>query len=76
MTTLDGIKKIFKEKLDANPEDIEPGKTVTELGLDSLDMYEMIYEMENEFGVKIPDSEVANLVTIGDIVKFIDSKKP
>jgi acyl carrier protein len=75
MSTLDGIKKIFKEKLDANPDDIDLTKTVTELGLDSLDMYEMIYEMENEFNVKIPDSEVANLVTIGDIVKFIDSKK-
>jgi acyl carrier protein len=75
MDSLEKIRKILKEKLDTDPKDVLPQKALTELGLDSLDMYEMIYEIETEFGVKIPDSEIANLTTVGDLINFIDSKK-
>ncbi len=75
MDSLEKIRKILKEKLDTDPKDVLPQKALTELGLDSLDMYEMIYEIETEFGVKIPDSEIANLTTVGDLINFIESKK-
>lgn len=75
MDTIEEIRKIFKEKLDANPADVQLEKGLQDLGLDSLDMYEMIYEIETEFGVKIPDTEVANLVTVGDLVSFIEKQK-
>jgi acyl carrier protein len=75
MDSLEKIRKILKEKLDTDPKDVLPQKALTELGLDSLDMYEMIYEIETEFGVKIPDSEIASLTTVGDLISFIDSKK-
>ena len=75
MDTIEKIRKIFKDKLDANPEDVKPEKGLADLGLDSLDMYEMIYEIETEFGVKIPDTEVANLTTVGDLISFIEKQK-
>lgn len=75
MDTIEKIRKIFKEKLDANPADVQLEKGLQDLGLDSLDMYEMIYEIETEFGVKIPDTEVANLSTVGDLVSFIEKQK-
>jgi acyl carrier protein len=76
MDSLEKIKKILKDKLDTDPKEVQPQKALTDLGLDSLDMYEMIYEIETEFGVKIPDSEIASLTTVGDLIAFIDSKKP
>ncbi len=75
MDSLEKIKKILKEKLDTDPADVQPAKALTDLGLDSLDMYEMIYEIETEFGVKIPDSEIASLTTVGELIAFIDAKK-
>ena len=75
MDTLEKIRKILKDKLDANPADVVPEKSLQDLGLDSLDMYEMIYEIETEFGVKIPDNEVANLSTVQDLISFIEKQK-
>jgi acyl carrier protein len=74
-TTIDKIKVIFKNKLDADPAQVSAEKALVDLGLDSLDMYEMIYEIETEFGVKIPDAEIANLTTVGDLVGYIEKNK-
>lgn len=48
---------------------------VDDLNLDSLDMVEMMMKVEDEFGVEIPEDETENLKTIGDVIKFIESKK-
>jgi acyl carrier protein len=73
--TIEKIKTIFKNKLDADPSQVTAEKALVDLGLDSLDMYEMIYEIETEFGVKVPDTEIANLTTVGDLVTYIEKNK-
>ena len=44
-----------------------------DLGADSLDTVELIMEMEEEFGIEIPDEEAEKLATVGDAVKYLDS---
>ena len=45
------------------------------LEADSLDAVEIILGVEEEYGVEIPDEDADNFVTVGDIVKYIDSHK-
>ena len=42
-----------------------------ELGLDSLDLFELALAIEEEFGVEIPQEDLENVVTVGDAVEFI-----
>ncbi len=42
-----------------------------DLGLDSLDLFELAMAIEEEFGVEIPQEDLENVVTVGDAVEFI-----
>ena len=46
-----------------------------DLGIDSLDSVEIVLELESEFDVKISDDELADLKTVGDIVKLLNTKQ-
>jgi acyl carrier protein len=48
---------------------------IDDLNMDSLDIVELMMKMEDEFGVEIPEEEAENLKNIGDVVKYIESKK-
>ena len=48
---------------------------VEDLGADSLDVVEMLMELEDKFNIVLPDEACANLKTVNDIVTFIDSHK-
>ena len=45
---------------------------VDDLGADSLDLVDMVMSLEEEFDVEIPDDQVENIKTVGDIVKYIE----
>ena len=45
-----------------------------DLGADSLDVVDLVMSLEEEFNIEIPDEEVENIKTVGDIVKFIEEK--
>ena len=54
-------------------EDVQLDKSfVDDLGVDSLSMVEIIYGCEDKFGVSIPDEDVKNLKTVGDVVAYIE----
>ena len=75
METLTRIKEVAADKLDVEVEDISLEKSfVDDLGADSLDIVELIMGLEDEFGLEISDDEAEKIVTVGDAVKFIDSK--
>lgn len=46
-----------------------------DLGVDSLDLFELVMEMEEEFGIEIPSEDLENLNTIGDVAKYIESRQ-
>ena len=45
-----------------------------DLGADSLDVVDLIMSLEEEFDVEIPDEDVENMKTVGDVVKYIEAK--
>ena len=71
MSTLERLKKLFINKFDFNVEELKPTTTLELLGLDSLDKIEFMFDIENEFKIKIPDEEF-KVVTIQDMVDAID----
>lgn len=50
-------------------------KIVEDLGADSLDVVELLGRLETEYGVAIPDEDVENLVSVGDVVAEIEKLK-
>ncbi|MCX8091845.1 MAG: acyl carrier protein [Verrucomicrobiae bacterium] len=67
------VRKIIVEQLDVKPDQVTPdAKFVEDLGADSLDIVELIMALEEEFGHEIPDEEAEKLVTVGDVVKYIE----
>lgn len=69
------IKKIIAEKLE-----VEEGKITLEasfrqdLGADSLDTYELVYGIEEELGITIPDEKANEFETVKDAYDFIKSQ--
>ncbi len=47
---------------------------ITELGIDSLSMMQIVGEMETELGVMIPDEDLVELVTVGDLCQKVESR--
>ena len=47
---------------------------ITELGVDSLSMMQIVGEMETELGIMIPDEDLVELVTVGDLCKKIEAR--
>lgn len=47
---------------------------ITELGIDSLSMMQIVGEMETELGVMIPDEDLVELVTVGDLVNKVEAR--
>jgi acyl carrier protein len=45
-----------------------------DLGIDSLDLYEIFMEIEKELEIKIPDEDAENLLTVGSVIRYIKNK--
>ena len=71
MLTLERLRRLFIEKFDFNIEELKPTTTLEHLGLDSLDKIEFMFDIENEFNIKIPDEQF-KVTTIQDMVDAID----
>ena len=71
----DKVKEIICDQLDLDEEKVTLEASITEdLGADSLDVVDLVMSLEEEFNIEIPDEEVENIKTVGDIVKFIEEK--
>ncbi len=67
------VKEIIVEQLGVNADQVTPeAKFVEDLGADSLDIVELIMALEEEFGSEIPDEQAEKLLTVGDVVKYIE----
>ena len=71
----DKIKDIIVEQLDVEEDAVTMEASITEdLGADSLDVVDLVMSIEESFDVEIPDEEVENIKTVGDLVKYIENK--
>ena len=73
MATIDTIRKILGDNLSIEPEQIEEDTTHDSIDIDSLDLVELICDIEDAEGIDFGEPE--GLETIGDIVEHIDSLK-
>ncbi|HKL93718.1 MAG TPA: acyl carrier protein [Clostridia bacterium] len=69
------LKVMVSEQLAVQPAEVkESTEIIKGLNADSLDLVEMLMNIEEEWGIVVDDEDVAGLVTINDVVKLIESK--
>jgi acyl carrier protein len=74
--TFEEVKVIIKDLLGADDEKITPeARFREELEADSLDLVELIMAFEDKFGAEISDDDSQKIVSVGDVVKYIDERK-
>ena len=70
------VKDIIVEQLGVNADQVTPeAKFIEDLGADSLDIVELVMALEEEFGNEIPDEQAEKLLTVGDVVKYIEDSQ-
>ena len=70
---LERMREFLSNQLGIDPADIRPESNIMEdLGADSLDLVEMLTEMENEYNIIITDERVRELTTVGEIANFLE----
>ncbi len=76
MSVLEKVIKIVAKQLDKDPSDFDETTDLEAAGFESLDVIEMVFNLEDEFKIDIPfnanDSEVRQMRTVGDIVKLVE----
>jgi len=70
-TTFERLQQLFIAHFDYNIEELTAVTTLENLGLDSLDIIEFMFDIENEFNIRIPDREF-KVTTIQDMVDALD----
>jgi acyl carrier protein len=72
--TFDRVKKIIVDRLGVDESKVTPEATFKDdLGADSLDIVELIMELEDEFDMEISDEDAEKISTVGDVVTYIES---
>ena len=75
MDIFEQVKKILCDQLDLEEEQVnEDSEVIDDLGADSLDIVDLVMTLEEEFDTEIPDEDIGNLKTVGDIVKYIEDR--
>ena len=75
MDIFEQVKKILCDQLDLEEEQVnEDSEVIDDLGADSLDIVDLVMTLEEEFDTEIPDENIENLKTVGDIVKYIEDR--
>ena len=70
------LKNFLVEELRVNPDDVKPEAELSaDLGINSLELADLVYLCEERFDIVIDEEELHNFTTVGDIVKYLESKK-
>ena len=72
MSTLEALQDILVREFKLTREQLAPTAELNALGVDSLDLLELMFKIEDYFGVKIRDDTPSNLLTVSDVVVYID----
>ncbi|MCI9664985.1 MAG: acyl carrier protein [Lachnospiraceae bacterium] len=69
------VAELLKEQLDLETVEIRPDSSFKEdLGVDSLDLFELVMALEDEFGVEIPPEDLETMNTVGDVAEYLKNK--
>ncbi len=73
MNYLEQIKEVLGPKLKGH--ELTENSNFKELGIDSLDLVDLVFQMEEALGVQFEDEELLSIQTVGDLIKLVESKK-
>ena len=71
MSSFDFIRKLLVEKFDVKPEVIQPEATLADLGIDSLTVVEIVFDVSDHYAIDIPDERL-KFSTLGEVVAVVD----
>ncbi len=72
---LEKIKEIVVEQLNVNEDELSADtKFKDDLDADSLDLFEIVMAIEDEYDVEIPSEDLENILSLGDVVKYLKDK--
>ena len=72
---LERVKEIIEEQLKLeNAEITTETKFKEDLGVDSLDLFELVMAFEEEYNVEIPSEELEKLVSVGDVIQYMKNQ--
>ena len=74
MNNYDLLVRLLTDKV-KNPDKISMEASMNDLGIDSLDLVDVVLQAESELNVTFEDDELLNLHTVRDVVELLDSKK-
>ena len=67
------IKQIIVDNLNVKAEQVTPeAKFIEDLGADSLDTVELVMALEEVFGNEIPDEDAEKLISVGDVIRYVE----
>jgi acyl carrier protein len=71
LDTLETLRGMIAEKFEVSADEVQPQATLETLGLDSLAVFDLIFDIESRFGIKVENSQV-KIATVADVVSLID----
>ncbi len=73
MSMFDRVKTVLVTNLQIDEKDIKPeAELVNDLGINSLELADLVLVCEEEFDIEIDDSSIRNFVTVGDVVTYLE----
>ncbi len=75
MDTMKTIKEIISRQTDIDEDNLSEDTTIEEITSDSLDIVEMLMEIEEAFDMDISDEDAKKLTTIGELCNYIDDRR-
>ena len=72
MSTLQILQELLIKDHSLTQEQVAPDAELASLGVDSLGLIELMFQVEDQFGIVLPDDKVPVLKTLGDVVTYVD----
>ena len=73
---LEQLAEIISNYIDIDPSEVQSGVSLrSDLGMSSLDMINMAVEIEDTFNISLPNSEIINISTVDELIKYIEDNK-
>ena len=72
----ENLKQFIVEEFKVNPDDVTPeAELVGDLGINSLELADLVYLCEEKFNISIDDEDLHNFNTVGDVARYIEEAK-
>ncbi|MBS1207774.1 MAG: acpP [Proteobacteria bacterium] len=75
MDTLELLREFIKRRVTNPPEEVNPESRLEDIGVDSLTLLDLMFDMEDKFGVRMPD-DLPRPETVAELIEIFEKLKP